>query len=475
MERKIAADLLRWSRNPSRKPLIITGCRQTGKTYVVEEFAQENYRSHVRIDFEKDPEKRRLFEGSLDPKDLVPDILMSEKTELYEGESLIIFDEVHLCSGAYSSMKHFAEDGRFDVIAISSFFYTEWDDDDRLSPLGYVDFLEMHPMDFEEYLWAMGVRRELIDAVRGCIRERKSVDEYFHGIISEHFRRYLVVGGMPEAVGTYADTSDYVRTSEALDRIVATIRRDVRDRSCRAGYSKLGACLDSISRQLSSGDKRFRFTGVEGRRNTGLRTYGCPISWLIGAGLAHKSRNLREPTMPLSFHASNRSFKLYMMDTGVLAKLIGADAAEVVFGDPFAYHGALMEDSVACALSGKGYDLYFYAKECSTLKIDMVSYIGGRVSLIEVRSGENRRSKALNSMMLNDRDRNGIRIMDSNVEYDEKNGIWHLPLYAACFFEDRTASNIPPMPSSEEINRVFDEYIRNQEERKDRSGPPHRP
>ncbi len=474
MERKITADLLEWSRDPRRKPLIVTGCRQVGKTHSVVEFAKEHYRSYILIDFEKDPGKRRLFAGPLDPKVLVPNILISEKTELYEGESLIIFDEVHLCSGAYSSMKHFAEDGRFDVIAISSFFHTYWDDDERLSPMGYVDFLEMRPMDFEEYLWAMGVRKELVDIVRGSIRDMEPVDGYFHGIISEHFRRYLLIGGMPEAVRTYAETSDYVRTSKVLDRIVGTIRRDLRDRSRKAGYSKLGVCLDSIPRQLSRGDKRFRFSDIEGRRNTGSRTYGVPIHWLIGAGLALKCRNLREPTAPSLMYASDRSFKLYMTDTGVLAKLMGADATEVVFGDPFAYCGALMENAVTCALSAKGYDLYFYAKEGSTLKVDFVSRIGGCMSFIEVRSGENRRSKALGSMMLGDGDRKGFRITDSNVEYDERNGIWHLPLYAVCFMADFEIPNIPPSPSPEEINRAFDEYMKNRDG-KDRSGPPHHP
>ena len=474
MERKITADLLKWSMNPRRKPLIIKGCRQVGKTHSVEEFAKEHYRSYVLIDFEKDPGKRRLFAGSLDPKVLVPNILISEGTELHEGESLIIFDEVHLCSGAYSSLKHFAEDGRFDVIAISSFFDTVWDDDDRLSPMGYVDFLEMRPMDFEEYLWAMGVRKELIDIVRGSIREMKPVDGYFHASISEHFRRYLVVGGMPEAVRTYAETSDYIRTSKALGRITGTIRGDVRDRSRKAGYSKLGVCFDSIPRQLSRGDKRFRFSDIEGRRNTGFRTYGAPVHWLIGAGLALQCRNLREPTAPSSMYASDRSFKLYMTDTGVLAKLMGADATEVVFGDPFACGGALMENAVACALSAKGYDLYFYAKEGSTLKVDFVSRIGGCMSFIEVKSGENRRSKALSSIMLGREDGIGFRIMDSNVEYDEKNGIWHLPLYAVCFLSDFEMPNIPPSPSSEEINRAFDEYMKNRDG-KDRSGPPQHP
>lgn len=469
MERKITAEMISWKEDPDRKPLIITGGRQTGKTYSVKEFAEAHYRSHVYINFEINPEKKTLFAGSLDPADLIPRIIMSEKTELYDGGSLIILDEIQSCTAAYSALKPLSEDHRFDVIAMGSFLGINLDDDDdRISPLGYVDMLRMHPMDFEEYLWAMGIRKELIELIKECIRDRKAVPDYFHRQMSDHFRRYIAVGGMPAAVRTFAETSDYVRTSKKLDSIIALLMKDAGRYSRKAGRSKINACFRSIPHQLSREDKRFHYADVEKSKNKGKRVYGNALEWLYNSGLTLSCLNLSEPVMPLSERASENSFKVYMADTGILLRLMdGIDASSIVLNDPYANHGALMENAVASALSKKNYALYFYAKRDSTLEIDFVTNCDDGVALIEVKSGRDKRSKSLNTLMQEkNRNRTGIKIMDSNVEYDDKNGIWHLPLYAACFFEERTVSDIPPMPSSDEINRAFDEYMKNRGTRK---------
>ena len=469
--------MIAWKEDPERKPLIITGCRQTGKTYIVKEFARTQYRSNIYINFETNPEKKVLFTGSLEPKDLIPRIILSETTELYDGKSLIILDEIQSCEAAYSALKPLSEDHRFDVIAMGSFLGINLDDDDEhISPLGYIDMLRMHPMDFEEYLWAMGIKKELVDVVRDCICDRKPVPDYFHKLISEHFRKYIVVGGMPAAVRIYAETSDYVRTAKELDKLIALLMKDAGRYSRKAGRSKINACFKSIPHQLSREDKRFHYADVEKRKNNGRRIYGNALEWLYDSGLTLNCLNLSEPVMPLSERAQEKSFKVYMADTGILLRLMDdIDASSIVLDDPYVNHGALMENAVASALSKKNYSLYFYAKKDSSLEIDFVANFDGRVALIEVKSGRDKRSKSLNALMQEkNRNREGYKIMDSNVEYDEKNGIWHLPLYAACFFDERTVSNIPPSPSSEEINRAFDEYMKNREG-KGRSGPPHHP
>ncbi|MBQ8179085.1 MAG: ATP-binding protein [Candidatus Methanomethylophilaceae archaeon] len=462
MERKITRRFEEWRANPSRKPMILTGCRQIGKTYSVLEFAEREYRSFVYINFEVDPDKRMLFDGSLDPGSLVPRITLSERTRLYPGESLIVLDEIQNCPNAYSALKPLFYDGRFDVIGLGSFLGVNLDDEDsRISPLGHVEVIRMHPMDFEEYLWAMGIKRELVDEVARCIRSREEVPEYFNRILTEHFRRYMVVGGMPEAVGIYARTSDYSRAAKALDDIITLLMKDAGRYSRKAGREKINACFRSIPRQLSREDKRFHYSDVEKRKNSGRRMYGNSLAWLEEAGLTIRCNNLTEPVMPLSERESEDSFKIYMADTGILMRLMpDTDPALVVLNDPNVNHGALMENAVASALSKKGYTPCFYSRRDSTLEIDFVIGYGGRVALMEVKSGRNRRAKSLRTLMSERAaNRDGYKIMDTNVEVDT-DGIVHLPIYAASLLEDHVVGGIPDVGTdADTVNRMFDEYM----------------
>ena len=457
MERKITEDLQKWRFDPDRKPLIVTGCRQIGKTYSVKDFAKSEYRSSIYINFETDADKKSLFEGPLEPEILRQRITMAADTPLYDGKSVIILDEIQSCPAAYSALKPLSTDRRVDVIAMGSFLGVNLDDDDdHLSPLGYVNILRMHPMDFEEYLWAMGVNKDLIDMVKGHIRNREPVPSYFNKTLTDHFRRYIVVGGMPEVVNVYSTTGDYVRAAEAMDEIIGILKEDAGRYSRKAGRMKINACFKSIPSQLSREDKRFRYADVEKSKSVGRRIYGNALDWLEESGLVLKCLNLTEPVMPLSERTVDSSFKMYMADTGLLTRLmVDLDPSKVATNHPFVNQGALMENAIASALAKKGYPLYFYAKRNSTLEIDFVIPVDGKVGLIEVKSGRNKRSKSLNILLAEkDGDRIGFKVMESNVETDE-NGALHLPLYAVSFFEDPPEPELPPAPSADEMNEMF--------------------
>ena len=462
MERKMMKELMEWKKDPDRKPLIITGCRQTGKTYIAKSFAESAYRSYIYINFETTPEKKDLFDNSLDSKELISRLILSENKELYKNDSLIILDEIQNCNAAYSSLKSFSTNKEYDVIALGSFLGINLDDeDDHISPLGYVDIKRLHPMDFEEYLWAMGINKELIDMVRGHIRDRTEIPDYFNRTLIDHFRKYIVIGGMPEAVKIYSTTNDYVRTAKALDSIITLLMKDAGRYSRKAGRAKINACFVSIPHQLSREDKRFHYADVEKSKDSGKRRYGNSLDWLLDAGLILKCLNLSEPNLPLSEHAQENSFKIYMADTGILMRLMkDVEPTTIIINDPYVNHGSMMENAIASALSKKGYDLYFYAKKDSTLEIDFVTNIDGIVSLIEVKSGRNKRSKSLNTLMSEkNRNRVGYKIMDTNIEYDE-NGILHLPLYVISLMDDREEHQLPISESSDTINKRFEEYRR---------------
>ena len=458
MERKMMRELIEWRRDPYRKPLIITGCRQTGKTYIVKAFAESEYRNCIYINFGTMPEKRRLFDGSLDSEELISHLTISENTRFYEDDTLIVLDEIQYCTAAYSSLKSFSVDRRCDVIAIGPSLTFD-SDDGHISPLGHVDIKHLHPMDFEEYLWAMDIDKGLIDMVKEHLRDKRKVPDYFDMMLSDHFRRYMVIGGMPEAVNTYATTKDYVRTSKVLDSIIELLMKDARRHSSKKGYDRIYKCLSSIPRQLSRDDKRFHYIDVDGNKDSGKRRYGDSLDRMLDAGLVLKCLNLNDPDHPLSEHALEDSFKIYMADTGILMRLMkDVNTATVVFDDPFIDHCSLVENAMASALSKKGYDLYFYAKRNSTLRIDLVTDIDDSVALIDVRSGRNKRSKSLNTLMSEkNRNRKGYKIMDTNIEYDE-NGILHLPLYAISLMDDPIEQQLPVTESSEMINKRFEEY-----------------
>ncbi len=475
MERKITEELRRWRSDPDRKSLIVTGCRRSGKTHAVMEFAESEYSCRICINFMTDPEKRALFEGSLDLEELRRAISMCSGTPIRDGETVLVLDEVQRCPGAYSALKHLCGDRRIDVIALEPSLGIDPDaGDGHLSPMGYVSILAMHPMDFEEYLWAMGVSKDAVGIVKRRIRNGEPVDSYFHVLMTRHFRRYLVVGGMPEAVKAYAETGDYARAALAHDRILEALLEDAGRFSGKAGRRKIDACLRSVPRQLSREGKRFRFSDIEGIEGSGSRMYGDAIDQLIESGTVLRCLNVAEPS--LQMRTAPGSFKLYMSDTGLLTRLMeGLDPSRAAANDPFIMNGALMENAIAAALAEKGHPLRFYAKRNSTLEIDFLLVTGPRLCLVDLKTARNGRSRALNALLdRKDPGMAGFKVMDSNVEMDE-NGALHLPLYAVSFFEGPPEPEIPPAPSAEEMNEMFRRFKEAGMERASRSETPSRP
>ena len=468
MERKITRRMEEWKDDPDHKPLILTGCRQIGKTYSALEFARTHYRSHIYINFETNPEKKQLFDGSLEYDDLIPKLSFSEKVGLIEGESVIILDEIQDCPNAYSALKPLSLSGKIDIIALGSFLGVNLDDNsERISPLGYVNIERMYPLDFEEYLWAMGIDKELIGMIEKNIRDHTAVDEYFNRVLIDHYRRFIVVGGMPEAVRIYSETKDYTKVSKALDEIVTILKKDAGRYSTKTGRTKINACIDSIPAQLSREKKEFTYSLIEKRKNVGKKVYGSSLDWLENAGLIYRCHNVTEPVLPLSERMDEDSFKVYMTDTGILIHLMeDVDPAAVAIGDPYINHGAIMENAILSDILKKGYRPFYYSKRNSTLEIDFVLSRNNRIDLIEVKSGMNKRAKSLKTLMEQKIDnRDGFKVMIGNV-LTEDNGIVHLPLYALSMIEPRKVENIPPALDPEEINRIF------RESRKGRNGDP---
>ncbi len=253
----------------------------------------------------------------------------------------------------------------------------------------------------------------------------------------------------------YSETEDYSETMRAPDDIVTIPKLDAEKYPNNADMIRIHACLMSIPSQLASDKMGFQHLGIEKVRGSGKRLYGTAISWLENAGIALRCRNLLSVDPPLENNVDGDTFKLYLCDTGLLMALSGyQDVHDIVMGDPYANNGSLMGNAVANALYGKGYPLYHYAKKNSTSEIDFVMKHAGSVCLVEVRSGRNKRSESLKTMLAEkNRRRTGIRVREGNVAMDV-NGALHMPLYGPCFTEGPPAPDLPPV-DVEAMNRSF--------------------
>lgn len=273
--------------------------------------------------------------------------------------------------------------------------------------------------------------------------------------LNDAFRRYIAVGGMPEAVSVYSSTGSYMRAYGKLKDILEVLKGDAGKYSSGTDRMKIIGCLESIPAQLSRRNGKFTYSDIEKKRGRGSRYYGSALDWLRNAGLIEYCYNVTEPNPPLSGKTVGNDFKIYLCDTGLMSVLLeDADIDSLVNRDPYANNGAFLENAIASALVKLGYSLRYYQKEGSTLEIDFLINTDGRINLLDVKSGKNKRSKSLNTLLAEkDRNRIGFKLAEGNVLTDG-NGAVHLPLYGVCFFKESTVAEIGPLDPSA-VNERF--------------------
>ena len=434
-KRRIYQDLLAWKRRSNRVPLIIQGLRQTGKTTVAIAFANAEYKNAFYVDFRKQLTAHSLFDGDFDIDKIVFGIsaLPREKrlkngSALAPGETLIIFDEIQDCPNARSCLKYFREDKRFDVLCTGSLLgvkgYRRTKKPRRGIPVGSEERLNMYPMDFEEFLMAVGTKEDVIASMHANFDQHKAMMPLLHGMLGDLFRQYMVVGGMPEAVAAFVETHNYVDARKVLRRILSDYESDfgthlndelevVVDDVERA---LIGEVFRSIPNQLAKENKKFQYSVV--KKNGDARTYGFALQYLEDYGLIRRANNLSCLNNPLSSFVRDDQFKIYLCDTGLFIAMLDQDVAPLILtGDMGTGKGAIYENIFADAYAKKGRDLYYYRKE-SGLEIDFIDSFHGEVTLIEIKAKSGATKSA--STLLND-ERAGvhrlIRITGSNIGY----------------------------------------------------------
>ena len=434
LRRKITDQLIEWKNDPDKKSLLIRGARQVGKTFSVNEFAKNNYGNYVYLNFERDSSLTSIFSGDLDVDTIIRKMSIRFKdAKFVPHDTLIFLDEIQNCPGARTAFKFFTIDGRFDVIGTGSLLGVRYREVSSY-PVGYENLMDLSSLDFEEFLWAMDIKPDIIDDVKEKLKAREKLDEFFLNMFNEYFRWYMIIGGMPKAVSVFKETNHFGKVLSVQKEIVNGYLDDITKYATDVNKNKVRASFKSIPVQLSKKNKKFVYADIEGRKDSRYDTYGSSLSWLYDAGIIDFCYNLKEPVIPLLANRKLNIFKVYMKDTGLMIAMMEKYLGEALLnGDLFVNEGAIAENSVAEMLTKNEYELNYFERK-GTLEIDFVINQKGKAIALEVKSGNNRQAKSLDVVMKNYKIK-GMMFENTNVYVDEK-GVEHFPIFAATFIKD---------------------------------------
>lgn len=430
LKRKIEQALINWKNTPNHSPLIIKGCRQCGKTFSVRDFAKKNYKYEVYLNFFKNPSYISIFDGSLEIDNLIMmmSALLGPSAVFKQGETVIILDEIQECPEARTALKFFREDGRFDVIGTGSLLGVKgYGKQPKSIPVGSETVIEMHPLDFEEFLWANGITPQIIDKLKEYFNEEKPVPEALHEKMRQLILQYTVVGGMPEVVDTFVKTKQ-MNSVLALQRdIVRSYEDDMVKYADDKDKSLIKECFRSIPKQLSKENKKFQYSIVK-KGGTASKFQGS-IQWIEDAGIIARCYNLDLPELPLDGNAIDDVFKVYMQDSGLLVSMLeDGTQFDILQGNLYGYKGAIFENLMADIFTKMGRKLYYYHKD-SGLEIDFVIRYKGGATLIEVKAttGNTKSTKTILSNPEKYHVAGAIKLGDYNVGRNEK--MLTIPIY----------------------------------------------
>ena len=387
LRRKIEKTLLAWRNDPDRKPLILKGCRQCGKTFSVLAFARANYEHVVYLNFFQDAAYASVFSGSLEVDHLIMmmSALLGPKAVFEPGKTIIILDEIQDCPEARTALKFFALDGRFDVIGTGSLLGVRgYGREPRSIPVGYETVLDMYPLDFEEFLWANGVTEPMTALLSQCLAEETPVPAALHDRFRQLLYQYTVVGGMPAVVQLFTDTRQMDQVLRLQRDIVRSYEDDMIKYAEKRDKGRIAECFRSIPKQLSKENKKFQYAVV--KKGATAARYAGSLQWIEDAGIISRCYNLTLPELPLDGNALDDVFKVYMKDTGLLISMLeDGTQFDVLQGDLYGYKGAIYENLVADLFGKMGRRLYYYHKD-SGLEVDFVIRWRGKCTLVEVKS-----------------------------------------------------------------------------------------
>ena len=454
LRRKAYDVLMDWKEN-GKKPLLVYGQRQIGKTFIIEHFAKENYRTYIYTNLDEEASFRSIFEQ---PDRTVDNIILSIRTlrhirDLDPETTLIFLDEIQACPEAISSLKSFKKDGRYNIIASGSMLglmdgLKKEDEEDKrkpISPMGDARQYRMTSMDFEEFLWANDIPQEAIDLVRKRIHDGKTIESPIFEQFSRMFRIFQITGGMPASVQAYVDDrTTFFNSSKEIEDIIIQIRRDITKYNNPSNAIKTTECFVSIPYQLSETNKKFHYSrisaeGVEAKNTRkAADKYMENILWIEHAGYGNFCHPIQNFVCPLKKNLKKDVFKIYLSDTGILTHMYGDKAINAIYTEDTAFNnGAITENAVAENLSKSGYDIAYHINNNGKARMEIdfiVEFFEGLVA-IEVKSGKDRNAPSISNILEHHIVERRIMLENGNIKRSD-DGIEHYPLFASAFFDE---------------------------------------
>ena len=451
LKRKIESVLEKWKDSEHKKPLVIKGIRQCGKTYIVQKFAKENYESVVYLNFILEPDKKSAFAGNIDVDTIILNLsALIPDSRFINGRTCIILDEIQECREARTALKSFQIDGRFDIIATGSLLGVRgYGKSEKRAeggqdsvPVGYETVIEMHPLDFEEFLWANGISGKVIDTVKSCFKKESVIPEGVHKVMMELLYRYVIVGGLPEVVNTFLETKNIELTYQMQRNLIAGYEEDMVKYASDADKARIRECFESIPKQLAKDNKKFQYSVV--RKGGRSSQYISSIQWLEDAGLVKRCYNTQITELPLEGNSIKECFKLYTTDIGLLVAMLDyGTQADILKGNLLGYKGAIFENLMADFLCKSGQKLYYFQKD-SGLELDFLVRYKGECVVIEVKA-KSGKAKSLRTVLKN-KDiyhiNNAIKLGKYNVGRESE--VLTIPLYMGFVVKDTLADVIIP-------------------------------
>lgn len=438
IKRKMYKYLINWKQKKDKSALIIKGARQVGKSYLVREFGRNEYESYIEINFLKNPLYKNIFKGDLSAEEIFKRLsAYIPNLKIIPFKTLLFLYEIQVCAEARTAVKFLVEDGSVDVISSGSLLglsYLE-DDDKNVTeptslPVGYEEQITMYSLDFEEFLWAKGYNDDAIAYLKDFYISNKEVPKELNDKYLELFREFMIVGGMPEVVQTFIDTNNFQEASKIQGKILADYQDDISKHAKGQEKIKVRQCYDSIPKQLAKEYKKFQYSVVEKGKTS--KKYGGSIKWLCDSSLVNKCSNVNEAYIPLLAYEMDDQFKLYLNDTGLLLYLYGPETKLAILNNTLKGNakGGIYENIISELLLKRGYKLYYYKTQNSSMEIEFVIEKNGEVIPIEVKAG-NDSTPSLNSFINKYHPKVSYKFVNGNVGFLD--GKKTLPHYMVMF------------------------------------------
>ena len=428
MKRKITDKLISWKNQPkNRMPLLLYGARQVGKTHSLTDFGQRCYKNIAYVNLETNQTVSSYFTENIEPERIIRFLETETRERIIPGETLIIFDEVQSCERALTSLKYFNEKTpEYHIVCAGSLLGVAINREKYSFPVGNVDSITMFPLDFEEFLWAMG-EELLADEIKQSFETNTALPVSLHQKALDLYRNYLVIGGMPRAVLTYKESGSLLTVPDVQNKIINDYIADMAKYASNAESVKIRAAYNSIPIQLAKENKKFQYKLAQ--RGGTATIFGSAIDWLQFAGVVLKCNRIEHGNMPISVYSDLSAFKLYMSDSGLLTMKSGISQSTVLSAGEIenTFLGAISENYVAQAFAAKGYSLYYWTTD-GKAELDFVLQLGDDIIPVEVKTGVRTKSRSL--AMFTEKYKSAYSIRISSKNFGFENGIKSVPLYA---------------------------------------------